>query len=525
MASATVAEGSTAYVARCATVAAIGGFLMGFDASVVSGVVGAVEREFALSKIAVGWMVASLTLSATVAMSFAGPLSDRFGRVPMLRLAALLFAASSVACAFAQDLATLTAARMAGGVAVGVALIVAPVYIAEIAPPALRGRMVSINQLNIVVGISAAFLSNYAILALGQSDAPWATALRLREWNWRWMLGVEALPALAYLAALATIAESPRWLAMRGRLAEARAILVRIGGDRRAAAELAEIRALHAASEPSAAALRELWQPSMRLVLAIGLAVGVLQQITGINAVFFYAPLIFEQSGIGTNAAFVQAVFVGLVNVAFTVLAMVLIDRVGRRPLLGVGISGIAASMLLLAWCFGSATYTLRAGGVEALPPALDRAALAPLVDREFGSDIEFREAVSAAVGQVAYREHEAALVRAAISLDPRLVLGGILAFVASFAVSLGPVMWVLFSELFPLRLRGLAISFVGLVNSTVSFVVQLVFPWGLAHVGSAGTFLVFGVFAVLGLWIVMRLLPETRGRSLEELETTLVGH
>jgi SP family arabinose:H+ symporter-like MFS transporter len=198
--------------------------------------------------------------------------------------------------------------------------------------------------------------------------------------------------------------------------------------------------------------------------MTVGIVVGILQQITGINAVFFYAPMIFEQSGIGTNAAFMQAALVGLVNLAFTVVAMVLIDRFGRRPLLGFGLSGIAVCMLLLAWAF-------------------------------VGAD----------------------------DSNPRLILFAILGFVASFAVSLGPVMWVLFSELFPNRVRGVAISFVGLVNSATAFLVTLVFPWQLQSMGSATTFLLYGLFALAGLVFVMRILPETKGRSLEELEAALV--
>jgi MFS family permease len=258
-------------------------------------------------------------------------------------------------------------------------------------------------------------------------------------------------------------------------------------------------------------------------VLTIGLAVGVLQQITGINAVFFYAPMIFEQSGVGTNAAFMQAVLVGLVNLVFTVVAMALVDRLGRRPLLGAGLAGIAACMLVLSYGFGTATYTLDAASVEALPEEIDRARLAELVDTTYRSDTEFRGAVSAAVGDALYTAHEAQLVSAAVNLNPGLILGAILGFVASFAVSIGPVMWILFSELFPNRVRGLAISFVGLVNSSVAFLVTLVFPWELEVLGSSLTFLIYGIFALVGLAFVLRILPETKGHSLEDLETILI--
>jgi sugar porter (SP) family MFS transporter len=452
------------YTIRVALTVALGGFLMGFDASVISGVVTFIEPEFALTKIELGWSVASLTLTATLAMMVSGPLSDRLGRRPVLKIAAVLFAISAVASAVAPSFVALVAARMLGGLGVGAALIIAPMYIAEIAPAAMRGRLVSFNQLNIVIGISAAFFTNYLILRLGQSDLAWAQALRLGEWNWRWMLGVEALPAIFYFLALFAVPESPRWLVMNGKDDDARRVLEKVSDSAQAEADIEAVKAsLHVERSTERAALRELFRPGMRLVLVIGVSVAILQQITGINAVFFYAPMIFEQSGIGTDASFMQAVLVGLVNLVFTVLAMLFIDRLGRRPLLAAGLTGITVCMLLLSYGFGAA------------------------------------------------------------DVNPTIILVGILGFVASFAISLGPVMWVLFSELFPNRVRGIAISFVGLINSAVSFLVQLIFPWELQHLGNSVTFLIYGLFAIVGLIIVMRLLPETKGKSLEELEAELV--
>ncbi|MEJ2383679.1 MAG: sugar porter family MFS transporter [Xanthomonadales bacterium] len=512
------------YTIRVALTVALGGFLMGFDASVISGVVTFIEPEFQLSNIQLGWAVASLTLTATLAMMVSGPLSDRFGRRTVLKWAAVLFSLSAVASAFAPDYLTLVAARMLGGLGVGAALIIAPMYIAELAAPDVRGRMVSFNQLNIVIGISAAYFSNYLILSLGQSDLAWAEALRLAEWNWRWMLGVEALPAIFYFIALFFVPESPRWLIMHGREAESVDILARATGPEKAAEAIEDVKAmLRAEASEARGTLRELFAPAMKLVLTIGIVVAVLQQITGINAVFFYAPMIFEQSGVGTDASFMQAVLVGLVNLVFTVLAILTIDKLGRRPLLLFGLTVIAACMFLLAWGFGSATYTLTPEAVAGLPQAIDAAALQPLLGQTFDSDVAFRQAVSAVIGAEAFGAHQSALVSGAISMNPTLILFGILGFVAGFAISLGPVMWVLFSELFPNRVRGIAISFVGLINSGVSFLVQLVFPWELETLGNSTTFLLFGSFAVVGLVIVLRLLPETKGKSLEELEAQLV--
>ena len=515
---------NTRFTVMTASIVALGGFLMGFDASVISGVVGFIEIEFSLTRLEVGWSVASLTLTATLAMMFAGPLSDRMGRRPVLKIAAVLFAISAVASAFAPNFVFLVIARMVGGFGVGAALIIAPMYIAEMAPAELRGRMVSFNQLNIVIGISVAFFSNYLILTLGQSDLAWAESLRLGEWNWRWMLGVETLPAILYFFALLIVPESPRWLAMRGRNEEALTVLEKISGPEQARADLQVVRdSLSAEKVQERVSVTQLFRPAMKLVMTIGISIAILQQITGINSVFFYAPMIFEQSGIGTDASFMQAILVGIVNLVFTIAAMALIDKLGRRPLLGLGLTGIAVCMLTLSYGFGSATYTLSRGSIDELPAAVDRATIASLTDVTYDSDVAFRNAVTEAVGENTYRQNESQLVSAAISINPTLILFGILGFVASFAVSLGPVMWVLFSELFPNTLRGLAISFVGLINSAISFGVQLVFPWELENLGNARTFLIYGLFAIAGLFFVMRLLPETKGKSLEELEKILV--
>jgi MFS family permease len=310
---------------------------------------------------------------------------------------------------------------------------------------------------------------------------------------------------------------------MRDREEEALVTLSRVGGPEWAHAELQAIKLSLAIAGNQRPGVKALLDRPLRLVMAIGLSVAVLQQITGINAVFFYAPMIFEQSGIGTDAAFMQAVLVGLTNLVFTLLAMALIDRLGRKPLLLFGVSGIAACMMLLAWGFDQATYTLSGEAMVALPASLDRALLAGIKDITYTSDTSFRSAVTASLGTEALQRYEADLVGAAISIQPGLILFGILGFVACFAISIGPVMWVLFSELFPNRVRGIAISFVGLVNSAVSFMVQLLFPWQMANLGNATTFFIYGAFAVAGLGLIGKLLPETRGKSLEELEATLV--
>jgi sugar porter (SP) family MFS transporter len=522
------------FTAKTALIVALGGFLMGFDASVISGVVKFIEIEFTLTKIELGWSVASLAFMATFAMLGAGPLSDRLGRKPVLQMAAVMFAISAIWSALAGSFIELVIARMIGGLGVGAALIIAPMYIAELSPPGLRGRMVSLNQLNIVIGISVAFFTNYLILKLGQSQADWARALHFEQWNWRWMLGLETLPAALYFFCLLRVPESPRWLIMHKRDEEALAVMGRVSGTEQASAELELIRDTISADTISAnnadqgnaqqLPLVELFRKPMRLVLTIGLSVAILQQITGINSVFFYAPMIFEQSGIGTDAAFMQAILVGLTNLVFTLLAMALIDRVGRKPILVFGVSGIAVCMFLLAWGFSSATYTLSAEAISTLSPDINRAALHELQGLTFVSDVDFKDVLRGALGSGPAQQFESELIAASISMNPTLILVGILGFVASFAISVGPVMWVLFSELFPNRIRAVAISFVGFVNSGVSFLVQLVFPWELANLGSAATFFIYGLFAVIGLLVIARLLPETKGKSLEEIEQQLVA-
>ena len=508
-----------------ALIVALGGLLMGFDASVISGVVKFIEPEFGLTKPEVGWSVASLTLTATLAMMLSGPLSDAYGRRTVLRYAAVLYAISAIGSAIAPTFLTLVIARMIGGFGVGASLILAPMYIAEIAPPALRGRMVSFNQLNIVIGISLAFFTNYLILQWGKSDASWAIALKFDQYNWRWMLGLETIPAVLYFIGLVFVPRSPRWLILKGEFAEATKIMTKFSGKEEAENQIRLIKEnIEKDKNKDKASIKELFKPGLKLVLSIGIVVAILQQITGINSVFFYAPMIFEQSGIGTDASFIQAILVGLTNLVFTVLAILFIDKLGRKPLLTFGVGGIVICMSLLAYGFSTAEYSLSQDAVQQLSQTIDGGNLNSIAGQVFSSDVEFKTALEQALGKEAVSANESELIKAGISMNPTLILIGILGFVASFAISLGPVMWVLFSELFPNRIKGIAISFVGLINSAVSFIVQWIFPWELATFGSATTFLIYGVFAAIGLIFIIKVLPETKGKSLEELEGLLVS-
>ena len=518
---ASIRSGNTIFFAL---VVSLGGFLFGFDASVISGVVNFIVPLFELNDWEQGMAVSAPTLFAIIGMIISGPLSDQVGRKSILIYVAFFYTFSAIGSALATTFWMLVIARGIGGLAFGAALILAPMYIAEVSPPGKRGQMVSINQLNIVLGFSAAYFCNYFILNASDSDVQWIQALDLSKNAWRWMLGIETVPALMFWGMLFLIPRSPRWLIMKGRINEARQVIAKTAGENFVEQEIAEVReSIEESTTNSGSRFKDLFHPSLRLVIAIGLIVGIAQQITGVNAIYFYAPTIFEASGIGTNAAFAQAIWVGIVNVIFTLIAMVFIDRIGRKPLLIVGLTGVAISMSIAALGFYNATYQLDKEAMVQLPLELRNNGIEALEDKVFNSDLEFKKAIINVIGQQKYKIHTAELLKLAANLNPTLILLGILGFVASFAISLGPVMWVLFSELFPNWIRGVAISAVGFVNSSVSFLVQFMFPWELSNLGNTLTFLSYALFAVIGLLLVLKLLPETKGKTLEELEKVLI--
>ena len=311
---------------------------------------------------------------------------------------------------------------------------------------------------------------------------------------------------------------------MKGQTNEAITVLQKFYSEEQAEKDMKAVQAsLETNKNKRKASAMELFKPALRLVITIGLVVGILQQITGINSVFFYAPMIFEQSGIGTDASFIQAILVGLTNLVFTILAMVLIDKLGRKPLLAFGVAGIGVFMVLLAYGFNSASYSLTQEKIDQLTNTELREEVSVLAGKSFKNDVQYKNELKSLLGDEKAKIYESELITAAISMNPTLILLGIIGFVACFAISLGPVMWVLFSELFPLKIRGIAISFVGFVNSAVSAGVQFIFPWELSTIGSSMTFLIYGLFAFAGLIFIIRVIPETKGRSLEELEKQLV--
>lgn len=501
------------------SIVSLGGFIFGFDASVISGVIGFVGRQYGLNELQQGWVVSAPSFAAMFAMLAAGILSDRFGRKTILQWCAILYVISAVLSALATGYEFLVVARIIGGLAFGAALILAPMYIGEIAPAEIRGRLVAIQQLNIVLGFSISYFSNYFILGQMSELGP------INELTaWRYMLGVEALPALIYFFVLVLVPKSPRWLLYKGFEEQAERVLIKLFGTEKGIQEKKQIiNSIEESKNQPKEGMKFLFKPEYKLIIIIGFTMAVVQQITGINAVFFYATTIFEQSGIGTNAAFSQAVLVGLTNLLFTFVAIAFIDKLGRKPLVIVGLIGIIISMSITSFTFSQATYQLKTETVERLPGSLEINDLKNIIGREYSDDLAFKNEIRKAIGDDAYIVHGTALVTESTSMNSMLVLAGILLFVASFACSLGPVMWVLFSEIFPARIRGVALAIFGLTGSLTSSLVQLLFPWELANLGNTFSYLSYAMFGVVGLIVVLKFVPETKGKSLEELERLLI--
>lgn len=502
-----------------AFVVSLGGFLFGFDAGIISGVMSYAGPEFNLDEIQSGWVVSSPSWAAMIAMLFSGKISDKIGRKKTLVFVAFLYAISAILSALAGSYEMLYIARMIGGLAFGAALVLAPMYIAEISTAENRGKLVTLQQLNIVFGFFAAFLSNYFFNKYNTTNTTFLTDANV----WRWMLGIELLPAILYFIFLFFVPKSPRWLYLTKNVHEAKVILNNLHGVERGNQEITAIEEnISTSKNQSTSTLKDLLKPAFRFILIVGLVVGVLQQITGINAVYFYATSIFKQTGIGTDAAFSSGVLLSTISVIFTFVAIYLIDKMGRRPLLLIGTIGIAISLLLCAYSFNNATYQLTKEKISQLQFS-DANKLMPFAEKVYTNDLDFKNEIKSVLGNQVYSKNDGTILEAATHINATLVLIGILGFIACFAFSLGPVMWVLLSELFPLQIRGLAIGFIAFVNSLISSVVQLIFPWEISNLGNALTFFIFGAIALVGFFIMLKTLPETKGKSLEELENVFL--
>lgn len=538
------------YTTLIAFIVAIGGFLLGYDGSVISGAAPFYKTVFGLEdgSFLFGFSVSCLIWGCIFGNFFAGPLSDKIGRKPTLLISAVLFIVSSLLTALAENIGIFILGRVLAGVGVGFAILIAPVFIAEIAPPQKRGRMVSFNQLLIVIGLSSAYFVNYFILKIIQDPLI----------NWRWMLGIEAIPSVFYFILILFIPESPRWLVMKNKPDKAKLILQKVGGLAYAESEFNNIEiSLRQHNMSKKVQVKEFFSKSMRPILVIGVGLAVFQQVSGINSVLYYAPMIFESAGNGRDASFIQAIAIGMVFLSMTIVSMLIIDRFGRKPLLYMGVSIMAVSLLLAGWSFTNAKYQVNNQQIEDVANEVFRAAkldksqknyhlvmhenamqnsdhdkqnfiatLSPIAGKSFSSDSDFISAVKTLTADILPSKTDQfsdLLLKKGIRINSLLLLIGILGFIAGFSLSLGPVMWAMFSEIFPNRLRGTAISIVGTINSFTSFIVATTFPVQLKLFGHSSTFFIYAGCMLICLVFIRYFVIETKGKSLEELERQLI--
>jgi sugar porter (SP) family MFS transporter len=435
-------------------IAALGGFLFGFDTAVISGTTEALRRVYGLGGFALGFTVASALIGTILGSLVAGRPSDVYGRRAVLLAIAVLYFVSAVGCAVAWDWASLLFFRFVGGIGVGGASVVSPMYVAEISPARLRGRLVAVTQLNIVLGILAAFFSNY-----------WLSGLGLGETEWRWMFGVEAIPAAAFFFLLFLTPQSPRWLVARGRADEAAAVLARMGSD--AAAVEAEVQAIRRSLDLEHHSLAEsLFQRAYRRPVLLVIAIAAFNQLSGINAVLYYAPAVFRMAGSGQDAALLQSVLVGGSNLVFTLLAMALIDRFGRRRLMLAGSIGYIVTLATAAWAF-----------------------------YRYGTAFD--------------------------ELGSRLVLVSILGFIGAHAFGQGAVIWVFISEIFPNRVRARGQALGSFTHWFMAAAISWTFPV-IAEASGGHAFAFYAAMMVLQLVWVLKAMPETKGIPLEEIQKRL---
>jgi len=466
----TVPEPATDNVGRItllSLVAALGGFLFGFDSGVINGAVEAIQAEFGSTEAATGFNVASMLLGSAVGAFFAGNLSDRFGRRPTMIMTAVAFIISAWGSGAAGGSVEFVIFRLLGGLAVGAASILAPAYISEIAPSRIRGSLATLQQLMIVVGLFMAFLNNYLLAgaAGSASEAFW-----LGFDAWQWMFWMELIPASVFFVTLLFIPETPRYLVAAGREEEAREVINSLSTADDTGAKIADIRSTVEERETP-----QIWDVIQKTtgkvhpLVWVGIGLAALQQFTGINVVFYYGGTLWQAAGFTESSALFTNVINGTVNVVFTIVALLLIDRVGRRPLLLVGSVGMTLTLGVMAYVFGTSAV--------------------------------------AESGQL-QMEGSAGLI-ALIAAN---------AYVAFFAFSWGPVMWVLLGEMFPNRFRGAALSICGLVQWLSNFIVTWTFPILLNSLGLGAAYTIYAVFGVVAFVFVRRAVRETKGRTLEDM-------
>lgn len=510
-----------------AIIVTLGGFVFGLDLGVIAGTFGYIKDLFTLNDLQIGSVGAAPGFGAIFALLFAGVLSDKLGRKKTTQLIAAMYFVSAVASALAPTYPTLIAARFLGGLAF-CSLALASMYIGEIAPAHLRGRLVAINQFNIVLGLTAAYFINYLIEQAANSNGGWGAAFDLGENAWRWMLASEIPFALLWLGLVSFIPESPRWLMMVGREEDARRSMARLMPESEIQAEVDAVRESMARSHNASTLgeqLKELVSTRARGALLIAMVIATVQPITGINAINTYAPMIFAQTG--ASDPLWQTVLLGVVSLVANVFAFLLVDKLGRRPVVIYGLLWCVVSLGVCSWGFHTARYTL---DDDAIAQVMDKAGdeYASALDSAKGvvytNDIAFMKAMREQLGEKFADGNKDLLVGKAADINAGLVLGGVLSFMAAFQFSIGPVMWVVLSEIFPTQLRGVAIPAAQLTTSVVNYFVQQLFPWQLANMGARDIFLFYSLCGTVGLFALAALLPETKNKSIEEIEAELSG-
>ena len=452
------------YLIFLSVVAALGGFLFGYDTAVISGTIAQVTQLFQLDALQQGWYVGCALVGSIVGVLFAGILSDKLGRKLTMVISAVLFSTSALGCALSADFAQLVVYRIIGGVGIGVVSIVSPLYISELAVAQYRGRLVSLYQLAVTVGFLGAYLVNYQLLAWAESgtqlSVDWLNKIFITE-VWRGMLGMETLPAILFFIIIFFIPESPRWLIVRGKELKAVNILEKIYNSiTEAKSQLNETKSVLTSETKSEWSL--LMKPGIFKAVIIGVCIAILGQFMGVNAVLYYGPSIFENAGFSGGTSLFYQVLVGLVNTLTTVLALVIIDKVGRKKLVYYGVSGMVLSLILIGMYF------------------------------LFGDSLE---------------------------VSSLFLLVFFLFYVFCCAVSICAVVFVLLSEMYPTKVRGLAMSIAGFSLWIGTYLIGQLTPWMLQNLTPAGTFFLFAVMCVPYMLIIWKLVPETTGKSLEEIE------
>ena len=509
---------------KYSAIAALGGFIFGLDAALISGTISFLTKEFQLSDLEIGSVVSASALGVIVALIFTGYMADRWGRKKVLQWIAFTYILSAAWSTFSPDFYHLLTARFLGGLAF-TSITLSTMYIGEIAPAQIRGKLVAMNQISIVVGLSTAYFINYFILKASGSEWSWVTSLGIDQHTWRWMLGAEILPAMTWFGLLFLLPRSPRWLILKSRTEEARKVLSKLLPKDEVQKEIQSIEQSIKSADRSLSIFDQfklLFSPALRAAVWIGLTFAIVQQITGINAILFYAPTVFEQLGIGKDAAFMQAVWVGIISLVSTFLALFFIDRVGRRKMTLGGLAWAVISLGLCAYGFHQASYSLEASNIAGLEELMDVSRLEPLLGETYSSDVSFKNAIKEALGEEEFREHSSILIQKAGDLPVILILLGVLSFIASFQFSIGPIMWVVFSEIFSTKVRAVAIPTFAFVTSVVSYLVQQFFPWQLSTMGARDIFIFYALTSSVGLIILFFILPETKNQSIEEIESKL---